>query len=80
MKSRIVRIGRLVFVAGVTCAALWAFNATTSPADARGPCICPMVYSPVVCDNGKTYSNLCVAQCAHAKGCVPIWIIPPLPY
>jgi len=36
-----------------------------------GPCICPMVYAPVVCDDGKTYSNLCVAKCHHAHGCVP---------
>lgn len=40
-------------------------------------CICPQVYSPVICDNGKTYPNLCVANCKHATGCVPIPIIPP---
>lgn len=34
-------------------------------------CICPKIYAPVKCDNGKTYSNLCLAQCQNAKNCVP---------
>lgn len=37
-----------------------------------GGCICPMIYAPVLCSNGRTYSNACVASCAHATGCVPI--------
>ena len=77
MKNRIGQIGKIVFAAGVTCTGLWALNASVSPVEARGGCVCPMVYSPVVCDNGKTYSNLCVANCAHATGCVPVFIIPP---
>ena len=36
-----------------------------------GHCICPDVYAPVKCSNGVTYSNGCVASCAHATGCVP---------
>jgi hypothetical protein len=80
MKTRIGRIGKIVFAMGVTCTALWALDASVSPVDARGGCVCPMVYAPVVCDNGKTYSNLCVARCAHAKGCEPIPLYPPLPY
>ena len=40
------------------------------------PCRCPLVYSPVLCDNGR-YDNLCLANCHHAKNCVPIPIIPP---
>jgi hypothetical protein len=36
-----------------------------------GHCICPDVYAPVTCSNGVTYSNGCVASCAHATGCVP---------
>ena len=39
-----------------------------------GPCRCPLIYAPVVCDNGKTYSNQCVADCHHAKNCVPAGI------
>jgi hypothetical protein len=45
--------------------------AMASKAEAAG-CICPMVYAPVKCSNGKTYSNLCVATCHHASGCVPV--------
>ena len=33
--------------------------------------ICPLVYDPVRCDNGKTYSNLCFANADCATGCVP---------
>jgi hypothetical protein len=53
-----------VFVAGTL--------AVFTPAQARiGICICPDVYAPVKCSNGRTYSNSCVASCNHATGCVP---------
>jgi len=42
----------------------------TTPVEA-GRCICPKVYAPVVCDNGKTYPNQCVADCRNATNCVP---------
>ena len=32
---------------------------------------CPLIYAPVICDNGKTYPNQCVADQHHAKNCVP---------
>jgi hypothetical protein len=32
---------------------------------------CPLIYAPVICDHGKTYPNLCVAEQHHAKNCVP---------
>ena len=48
-------------------ASLW-----TETEAAIGGCICPMIYAPVRCDNGKTYSNQCVANCARAKNCVPV--------
>lgn len=44
----------------------------TNDAQARGRCICPAVYAPVLCDNGKIYSNQCVADCRGGKNCVPI--------
>ncbi len=68
-KSRV--LGRVV-VAGllVVAATIGAFSLFTE-AQAR-PCICPMIYAPVLCDNGRTYPNACVAACAHAKNCVPI--------
>ena len=34
---------------------------------AEGPC--PKIYAPVVCDNGKTYPNQCVADRHHAQNC-----------
>ncbi|HEX9943057.1 MAG TPA: hypothetical protein VGG03_13645 [Thermoanaerobaculia bacterium] len=33
--------------------------------------ICPAVFDPVTCDNGKTYTNSCFAQADCATGCVP---------
>lgn len=35
-----------------------------------GPRICPELYAPVVCSNGKTYVNQCYADRACATGCV----------
>ncbi|HYG65765.1 MAG TPA: Kazal-type serine protease inhibitor [Thermoanaerobaculia bacterium] len=35
-----------------------------------GPRICPELYAPVVCSNGKTYPNQCYANRACATGCV----------
>jgi hypothetical protein len=51
-------------------AAISLVAVTTTPAEA-GPCRCPLIYGPVICDNGKTYPNPCVAECHHAKNCVP---------
>ncbi len=30
-------------------------------------CICAQIWKPVCGENGKTYSNTCVANCAHVK-------------
>jgi len=38
---------------------------------AAGGCLCPDIYAPVKCSNGKTYPNACVAGCQKAKNCVP---------
>ena len=37
----------------------------------RPQCICPLVFAPVVCERGCTYSNACFAECAGATGCIP---------
>ena len=31
--------------------------------------ICPLIYAPVTCNNGVTYSNQCIADADCAKGC-----------
>jgi hypothetical protein len=36
-----------------------------------GPPVCPQIWAPVICDNGKVYANQCYADKAHAKNCVP---------
>ena len=33
--------------------------------------VCPMVWDPVICNDGVVYSNKCVAKQNCAKGCVP---------
>jgi hypothetical protein len=33
--------------------------------------ICPAIYDPVICDNGRVYSNSCFAQADCATNCVP---------
>jgi len=43
----------------------------TTPAEAKGPCRCPLIYAPVQCDNGTVYPNLCVAECHNGRNCVP---------
>lgn len=51
---------------GLTVGALAVFTEAQA-----APCRCPLLWAPVVCDNGKTYSNQCFANCQHAKNCVP---------
>ena len=71
MKRWLTRIGlsaALAVTAGVGVAAL------VSDAYAK-PCLCPDIYAPVICDNGRTYPNQCVANCNRAKNCVPTGII-----
>jgi hypothetical protein len=51
--------------------------AAATPASANhGGChknpnpICPAIFAPVTCDNGKTYTNSCFANADCATGCV----------
>jgi len=51
-----------------------AFQANGQPGvqvKAGGGQQCPKIYAPVICDNGKTYPNQCVADRHHAQNCVP---------
>ena len=35
------------------------------------PPVCPKIYAPVICSNGKIYPNQCWADRHHAQDCVP---------
>jgi len=68
---------RMLVAAGICLALVLGLFSVLSTVQAKKPgggggrCVCPMVYAPVVCDDGKTYSNSCVAACRNATGCVP---------
>ena len=65
---------RMLAFASVLCAGALAVP-TPSMAN-HGGChknpnvICPAIFAPVTCDNGKTYSNSCFAAADCATGCV----------
>ena len=65
MKALVGVAVALTFVVGI------ASLAAPVRAASIGGCICPDVYAPVKCSNGRTYSNACVASCNKAKNCVP---------
>jgi hypothetical protein len=73
--KRLTLAGRIVLGAGIV-AALAAGAFTLINEVQAAPCRCPLIYAPVLCDNGK-YSNQCLADCHHGKNCVPIPILPP---
>jgi hypothetical protein len=63
---------KLTIGAAIAAVFMVGISAFFSPVPAAaGRCICPQVYAPVKCSNGKTYPNLCVAGCQNAKNCVP---------
>ena len=64
MKRNVLNVALLL---AMVCSAL----PLSTPVEA-GRCICPKVYAPVECDRGKVYPNQCVADCKHAKNCVPL--------
>ena len=68
------RIARIAFSAAVATVLVGGLSTLFTPVQARfggGNCICPDVYAPVICSNGRVYSNACRASCAHATGCHP---------
>ncbi len=64
------RLPRIAAAAGIAAVVAFGLSSVFTEAHAAR-CICPQVYAPVICDNGKTYVNPCYASCAHAKNCVP---------
>jgi len=76
IRGKIVRallIGSVVvgLVAGIAFLAMPETQAKRPGGGGPGGCVCPMIYAPVTCDNGQTYSNQCVADCHNATGCEP---------
>ena len=76
-------MSRILIVTGVALGLMAGglFHGKGIPAPAGGPQIqaeggarCPLIYAPVICDNGKTYPNQCVADQHHAKNCQPLGI------
>ena len=64
------RIGKIAIGAVVAATLAVGITALFVPAQAAfKTCTCPDVYAPVICSNGITYSNSCVASCNHATGC-----------
>ena len=76
-KFRSMRLEAVVLAALMVVATAAGVMALLTETEAAPRCLCPQVYAPVVCDNGQTYPNLCVANCRHAHGCVPVPILPP---
>jgi hypothetical protein len=63
----------LAIAAAMTATTIYLLpDAEAKPPKPPGGCFCPMVYAPVLCDNGVTYSNQCVADCHNAHNCVPV--------
>ena len=65
-KHRILTLGVILGSVAVAIASLSVASA--------GPPVCPQIYAPVICDNGKVYPNQCYADRAHAHNCVPYGI------
>jgi hypothetical protein len=62
--ARLAGVALVVFAGGLLA----------ESAQAAGPKLCPQIYAPVICSNGKIYPNQCYADKAHAKDCVPYGI------
>ena len=71
MRRLLVASAVLIGVLAAVFAAVALVSVATPSVQAAGGCRCPLIYAPVICDNGKVYPNLCVAECHHAKNCVP---------
>jgi hypothetical protein len=64
--KKLILVSALALIAGTFSAAV--------PSQAAGDCpnsgiVCPAVYDPVICNDGKVYSNSCYARAACARGC-----------
>lgn len=60
------RLLALAVVVGSVAVAIASMSVASA-----GPAVCPQIYAPVICDNGKVYPNQCYADRHHAQNCVP---------
>ena len=67
-------IGRILVGCSLVLALVIGVSAIFTDAEA-GPCRCPQIYAPVICDHDRVYPNPCVADCRNAKNCVPYPIL-----
>ena len=62
----------LVVIAAMACGTT---ALAKKPGGGDGPChpdiLCPMVWDPVICEDGKIYSNACVAYVWCQTDCEP---------
>lgn len=67
---------RLLLV-GVVAVVAFGADAFAGKPDCDRPKFCPMLWAPVICDDGKVYPNECYAQKKCATGCVPYgdWLL-----
>jgi hypothetical protein len=75
MKQNLSRLALLlvvlVLVVGLVGTALAKKPDKNPPSECSNDFFCIDVWDPVVCDDGKTYSNQCYADRACATGCEP---------
>ncbi len=75
MKKPIRTLTRSALLAGALAVIASAGVSLADPPIIIGGCNrsgeCPDVYAPVICSNGRVYSNACYAWKACATGCVP---------
>lgn len=64
---------KLMFAATLLCAGALTVSATSEAAKQcpREGILCTTQYDPVICNNGKIYSNSCFAYVDCATGCTP---------
>ena len=62
-------------IVGLVCVLALLAGSSVAFAGKKPPtppiCDCYPIDAPVLCSNGITYLNQCVATCAGATGCVP---------
>jgi hypothetical protein len=70
----VMKVLLLVLVVGAMACGGLAY--AKKPGSGDGPChpeiMCPMVWDPVLCPDGKIYSNACVAFVWCQTNCEPI--------